>query len=214
MSPLAGVALALELANRRLTEPEDASARKAVVRASQTLQRVRRFVSDLLEFARAGARPLPGVRASVEDTIREIAEEFGPLAHDAGVELCVEEASTSRAVACSPGVLSSALSNLVQNAIKYIGDGAERRVSIRSVDDVERVRFEVEDTGPGISPEDRGSLFEPYARGKNAKVPGHGLGLATVKRLVESHGGELGVESAKGRGSVFWFSMPAADRND
>ncbi|MDC0743289.1 sensor histidine kinase [Polyangium mundeleinium] len=210
MSPLAGVALALDLASRRLTAPEDTPTQKAIVRASRTLQRVRRFVSDLLEFARAGARPLPGARARVDDAIREVADEFGPLAEDAGVELRAEPLGATCALACSPGVLSSVLSNLVQNAIKYIGDGAERCVSIRCVDLVEEVRIEVEDTGPGIAPEDRASLFDLYARGRDAKAPGLGLGLATVKRLVESHGGDIGVKAGPRRGSVFWFSMPVA----
>ncbi|MDI3284516.1 HAMP domain-containing sensor histidine kinase [Polyangium sp. 15x6] len=210
LSPLATVSLALDMASRRLTEPADASTRKAVTRASQTLQRVRSFVSDLLEFARAGATPLPGVRARIDDVVSEIAEEFGPVAQDAGVELRVEAITTDRRVACSPGVLMSVLSNLVQNAIKYMGDGEERRITIRSVDRDDEVRVEVQDTGPGIAPSDRDGLFELYARGHDAKTPGLGLGLATVKRLVESHGGHVGVETAPGRGSVFWFSMPAA----
>ncbi len=210
LSPLMSVALALELAGRRLDEPDDAATQGAVARASRTLQRVRRFVSDLLEFARAGATPPPGVRARVGDVVLEIADELGPVAHDAGVDLRVEEAATERVVACSPGVLTSVIGNLVQNAIKYIGDSDVRRVGIRAIDREDEVRVEVEDTGPGIPPGERERLFEPYARGRDAKAPGLGLGLATVKRLVESHGGHVGVERAPERGSVFWFSIPAA----
>lgn len=212
LSPLMTVSLSLELAGRRLTEPEDASVRQAVKRGTRTLNRVRRFVSDLLEFARAGAAPTPGSRARVEDAVRDIADELGPIAQDAGVELCVEpeRAGHLREVACSPGVLTSALSNLVQNAIKYIGEGDVRRVSIRTADRPGEVRVEVEDTGPGVPEADRDRLFEPYARGRDAKAPGLGLGLATVRRLVESHGGHVGVEAADGRGSVFWFSLPTA----
>ncbi len=210
LSPLMTVSLALDLADRRLGDPDDAAAQGAVARASRTLQRVRRFVSDLLEFARAGAKPPPGVQARVGEAVHEIAEELGPVAHDAGVDLRVEAAATDRVVACSPGVLTSVLGNLVQNAIKYIGEGDVRRVAIRTVDLKDEVRLEVEDTGPGVPPTERERLFEPYARGRDAKAPGLGLGLATVKRLVESHGGHVGVEPGPGRGSVFWFSIPAA----
>jgi signal transduction histidine kinase len=210
LSPLMTVSLALDLADRRLSEPDDALTRKAVARASRTLVRVRGFVSDLLEFARAGAKPVPGVHAQVDEAVLEIVDEFRPLASDAGVELHVDGSTTSRAVACSPGVLTSVLSNLVQNAIKYIGEGEVRRISIRTEDHGEEVFVEVQDTGPGIAQADRDRLFELYARGRDAKAPGLGLGLATVKRLVESHGGHVGVETELGRGSVFWFSMPAA----
>jgi signal transduction histidine kinase len=211
LSPLMTVAIALDLANRRLTEPDDAAAQSAVARGSRTLQRVRRFVSDLLEFARAGARPPPGVRASIDDAVHEVAEEFGPIARDAGVDLHIEPGRTGRLVACSPGVLISVLSNLVHNAIKYIGEGEVRRVSIRVIERREEVQVEVEDTGPGIDPADRDRLFDPYARGRDAKAPGLGLGLATVRRLVESHGGRVGVGIAPSRGSIFWFTMPGVN---
>lgn len=210
LSPLMTVAMAMDLAERRLTEPEDASAYRAVARATRTLQRVRRFVSDLLEFARAGAQPLPGARASVEDAVNEVTDEYAPIAQEAGVELRVEQQPARHDVACSPGVLTSALSNLVQNAIKYVGEGEVRRVSLRTAARGDVVWFEVEDTGPGIPPGERERLFEPYVRGHDAKMPGLGLGLATVRRLVESHGGHVGVQAAHGRGSIFWFSLPVA----
>jgi signal transduction histidine kinase len=210
LSPLMTLSLAMDLASQRLAGPEDATARHAVARATKTLHRVRRFVTDLLEFARAGARPTPGSRASVGDAVREIADEFAPIAHEAGVELRVESEGAGRDVACSSGVLTSALSNLVQNAIKYIGEGEIRRVSIRTEDRAGEVRVEVEDTGPGIARADRERLFEPYARGRDAKAPGLGLGLATVRRLVESHGGHVGVQARPEGGTVFWFSLPVA----
>ena len=210
LSPLMTVAIALELANRRLTEPSDAATRAAVTRASRTLGRVRGFVSDLLEFARAGAKPPPGARARIDDVVHEIADELGVVAQDAGIALNIDVITPDRTVACSPGVLTSVLSNLVQNAIKYMGDSEERRISIRTVDQKDEIRIEVQDTGPGIAPSDRERLFELYARGHDAAAPGLGLGLATVKRLVESHGGHVGVETELGRGSVFWFAMPVA----
>jgi signal transduction histidine kinase len=211
-SPLMAVSLAVDIAHARLARPEDASARNAVARAKRTLAQVRRFVSDLLEFARAGAKPAAGVHAGVEDAVREVVDELEPIARKAGVELRVEPGNegAARDVACSPGVLMSAISNLVQNAIKYIGEGDVRRVSVRTGDDGGEVRVEVEDTGPGVPTADRERLFEPYTRGRDAKAPGIGLGLATVKRLVESHGGHVGVRAAPERGSVFWFSLPAA----
>ena len=73
----------------------------------------------------------------------------------------------------------------------------------------ERVaRLEVEDTGPGIPPEAQQTIFEPFVRVSPAKAAGTGLGLATVKRLVEAHGGRLGVQSKPDAGSLFWVELP------
>lgn len=210
LSPLMSLSLAMELAGRRLTEPEDSPARDALDRATRTLERIRRFVSDLLDFARAGARPLPGAHAGVDDAVREVADELTTAAREAGVELSVAPEASGRDAACSAGVLVSVLSNLVQNAIKYIGQSEVRRVLIRTASGEGEIRVEVEDSGPGIPAAERERLFDPYVRGRETKGEGLGLGLATVKRLVESHGGHVGVQSSVGHGSVFWFSLPAA----
>jgi signal transduction histidine kinase len=101
--------------------------------------------------------------------------------------------------------------NLVRNAIKYMGDSATRRIVVRVREEGERVRTEVADTGPGIPPETRASLFELYFRGRHERgKEGLGLGLATVKRLAEAHGGSVGVSSEVGRGSTFHFLLPRA----
>ena len=111
------------------------------------------------------------------------------------------------AVACSSGVLLSLLGNLLRNAIKYLGDAQVREVSLRVCPRRGRVLFEVEDTGPGIPPSLGARVFEPYVRGPHTGAPGIGLGLATVKRLAESHGGTVGVRANPRGGSVFWFEL-------
>jgi len=209
LSPLMTVGLGLELAQRQGDVSCDAPTRAALERASATLQRIRAFVSDLLDFARAGARPPPGVRAQVADVVRQVADQFEPVAREAHVELRVEPVAP-RQVRCSPGVLTSLLANLVQNAIKYVADSPERRVVVREHDAEGQVCVEVEDTGPGIAATEQQLLFEPFVRGAAAKAPGLGLGLATVRRLAEAHGGRVGVRSEPGKGSVFWFSLPTA----
>lgn len=212
LSPLMTVGLALDLAQRRSRgAAADASTRSALDRASSTLQRVRAFVTDLLDFARAGAHPPPGVRAQVADVVRDVADQFEPIARESHVDLRVEPVAP-REVRCSPGVLTSLLTNLVQNAIKYVADSPERRVVVRELDTDGQVRVEVEDTGPGISSAEQQRLFEPFVRGHGAtRAAGIGLGLATVRRLAEAHGGRFGVRSEPGKGSVFWFSVPAAE---
>ena len=114
------------------------------------------------------------------------------------------------AVACTPGVLTSLLVNLLHNAIKYIGDGPQKRIAVGVLDLGERLRFEVEDSGPGLPPGLESTVFELHVRAEGSKKPGLGLGLATVKRLVTAHHGVVGVRSAPHGGSVFWFELPRA----
>jgi signal transduction histidine kinase len=117
-------------------------------------------------------------------------------------------------VACDPTVLGVVLLNLVGNAIKYIGGGVapERRIWVRSRVHGALLRFEVEDTGPGLPPGSEVRAFDLFERldAASSGKEGVGLGLATVKRIVEAHDGEVGVESRPGRGSCFRFTLPLA----
>lgn len=205
LSPLMGVGLGLSLSSKRLAD--DPAAAATVERATRALERVRMLVTSLLAFARAG---VSGVRetAEVNATLRGVVEGAEHDAAAARVELAVESPRALR-VACPPGVLMSLTQNLVGNAIKYMDDVASRRVCVRVLEAGPSLRFEVEDTGPGVPEAIRARLFEPFVRGTDA-VPGAGLGLATVKRLAEAHGGRVGCESKPSRGSVFWFELPRA----
>jgi signal transduction histidine kinase len=100
-----------------------------------------------------------------------------------------------------------ALENLLENAIKY--SPPRTKVALEVRDRGQEVLFAVKDQGPGIAPEDLPHLFEIYYRGGDAeKERGFGVGLATVKRIIDAHGGRIRVESAPGRGAVFSFTLP------
>jgi signal transduction histidine kinase len=208
LSPLMTVSMAVGLAEQRLSAPAEARLHDVLGRAGKSLVRVRQLVSDLLAFARAGATPAPGASVAVAPLLDELVTELQPVASDAGVELQLAS-SSRRCVRCAAGILASMLENLVQNAIRYAGgEASARSVVVRAIDGDAEVRFEVEDSGPGIGPEDQEAIFEPYVR-RNSKGAGLGLGLATVKRLAESHGGHVGVRSALGEGALFWITLPA-----
>jgi signal transduction histidine kinase len=105
-------------------------------------------------------------------------------------------------------VLSSVVGNLLGNAIKYMPTEAkDRRVRVRAFEMGNRVRVEVSDTGKGLSKEAQDRIFQPYVRVDQSR-PGLGLGLATVKRLIEAYAGRVGVQSSAGRGAIFWFELP------
>jgi signal transduction histidine kinase len=209
LSPLNSVSLALEVA--RSSAGSDPELVRGLADGLASLQRVGRMVNGLLEFARAGADPSSrsNARAEVGAVVDELMKDLRKEAGSAKVELRVERCEDC-AVAAAPAVLASILSNLLGNAIKHIGEGPARSVVLRAIAGDQRVRFEVEDTGPGIPPELGEKIFLPYVRAANARQPGFGLGLATVKRLVEAHGGALGFESSTGKGSLFWFELKRA----
>jgi signal transduction histidine kinase len=90
-----------------------------------------------------------------------------------------------------------------------MGKGPDLRVRVGALAGARSMRFEVVDTGPGLPPGSEDRVFEPYCRLTEGDEQGLGLGLATVKRLVEGHGGHVGVKSTSG-GCTFWFDLPLA----
>ncbi len=208
MSPLLPVSMALEVANDQV---QDAAAQRMIGRARSALKRIRLIVDGLLDFARAGGKPSADACAPVPKVLGDVLDEVKPHAEQAGIELCFDGAPPVE-VACSPGILAVVVGNLVNNAVKYMADSRERRVVLRAKHGHRCVCFEVEDTGPGLPPGLETAAFEPYVRG-NDKAAGIGLGLATVKRFVEAHGGRVGVKRrADGCGAIFWFELPVAKR--
>ena len=98
--------------------------------------------------------------------------------------------------------------NFISNAIKY--GGRPPRVALGAVARPDgSVLFWTRDNGAGVPPELRDRLFQPLARSSSARIRGHGLGLSIVRRIVEKLGGQVGVETEAGRGSQFFFTLPA-----
>ncbi|WPB80367.1 ATP-binding protein [Archangium violaceum] len=205
-NPLSAARMAAELALRK---SEDGAASHAIHRVVRSLSRADAITTALLDFARSGARPDPGARTELRTVIADILGGFAAEAEQAGIEL-QSEPVPSVLVSCSTGVYLSLLGNLVRNAIKYMGDAPSRRITLRLSEAGAFVRTEVIDTGPGIATEKLPALFELYFRGQRGGADGLGLGLATVKKLAEGHGGRVGVTSEWGKGSTFWFELPRA----
>jgi signal transduction histidine kinase len=204
LSPLTAVSLPLERAARS----DEERVRKGAERGLQSLARVRLLVDDLLTFARSGARPAAGQATALGPVLRDVTAGLEAEAARAAVTLHLVPSPAELMVAASRGVVTSVLSNLLRNAIKYMGDSPVRQVTIRSCPRNGRARVEVEDTGPGLEPRHAARVFEPYVRYGPAQAGSLGLGLATVKRLVEAHEGAVGVRPGQDRGTVFWFELP------
>jgi signal transduction histidine kinase len=141
---------------------------------------------------------------ALEDAIRR----HTPFGQRKGVAARLENAP-SEAIWSDPLRLRQALDNLISNAVKYTPSGGETR--IRAVRQPSAWRIEVQDQGPGLTEKDREKLFQDFARPSAKPTGGEkstGLGLAIVRRVVEAHGGRIGVDSEPGSGATFWFTIP------
>ena len=207
LSPLSALTYCLG-AFKKASE-SDPKLEEALSRARGCVSRAQGMVHGIFDFALAGGQPEPGAHTDLREVVDHVIEEVRTAEVAERVDVTIEPFETCQ-VACAPGVLTSVLSNLVRNAVKYMSDSALKRITVRVREKASSVCVEVEDTGPGIPRGLEHRIFEPYIRAEGVTQPGLGLGLATVKRLCEAYGGSVGVRSKVGQGSVFWFSLPHA----
>jgi len=207
-NPLAVIEMKTAIAVRHEATPALRALLHAIRRQGH---RMNEIIDALLTFAVAGATPEPDRCPNIEEVAREVISDQLALVSETNIDFVIDPIPPATA-ACSPRVLSIVLANLVGNAAKYIDGGTQgaRRITLRLEDREERLRFEVEDTGPGLPTGKESLVFQPFVRFSRSSK-GVGLGLATVKRLVEAHRGKVGVESVTGSGCRFWFELPKAD---
>lgn len=169
------------------------------------------LISDILDLSKieAGRMELAIESLRVETVFGEVLSAMRPLADKKSQELAMS-VEAGLAVRADSTRFKQVLMNLLGNAIKFTPDGGRIEVAARLVQD--KVRVEVRDNGPGIPPEEQERIFEAFYRLRESgkKTEGTGLGLAITHRLVELHGGELGLESQIGQGSCFHFCLPVA----
>ncbi len=180
-----------------------------VARIEESARQMTSLLDDLLADADPeGARePLEKALADVGDSIRRVADHHRSLG--GGCEIVVDAPEEPVTIAMNAGKLERALHNLVANAVKYSPDGG--RVTLGLAADADGARITVSDEGIGIPPDDIPLIFERFHRGANVvqRASGLGLGLTSVMRAVEAHGGRIEVESVEGRGSTFTIHLPA-----
>ncbi|NMO21668.1 GAF domain-containing protein [Pyxidicoccus fallax] len=186
---------------RRIIGPESPAIQLVDI-VGEEADRLNRIVADLLTFARPPAPHPYAVPLSplVEDAVR------GALAEAAGkvrVELDLSDDVPS--VTVDERMMRQAFLNLAINAVQAMPQGGLLRASVRRAPGSPEVEVQFADSGPGISPEVRARIFEPFF---TTKAKGTGLGLAVVKRIIESHQGRVALDSQPGRGTTFRLYLP------
>lgn len=173
------------------------------------------LLNDILDFSKieAGALVLENIAFAFTDALQKTGGLLRPQAEKKGIDLIVSvESDVPNYLWGDPGRVRQIVTNLVGNAIKFTDRGHVRiRVSVQGHDSGDRLYVAVEDTGVGIPANKLSEIFEKFTQADASvtrKYGGTGLGLAITKQLVQLMGGEIGVESAEGKGSTFWFAIP------
>lgn len=172
--------------------------------------RLSRLAADLRKLAELETRPLELSPVKVADVLQEVLDvaQERPEASGRRLTLTVPQAPWPLpAVNGDRDLLFLAVHNLVDNALKFTGAGDT--VEIRAFEDGASVVVEVADTGPGIPEAEIYHVWEELYRGQSARgIPGSGLGLALVHAIAERHGGQVGLRSRQGQGTVFTLQLP------
>jgi PAS domain S-box-containing protein len=168
------------------------------------------LIDDLLDLGRIEAGvDLAREPVRIEQVVGEVVETLAPHAANKKLRLQVDLPPGLPTLSGDATLLRQAVTNLVDNAIKYTPSGGE--VRLRVALDGGHVLFAASDTGVGIAPADQAHLFDKFFRVKQrgpTQVKGSGLGLAIVRSIVERHGGRVWVESKLGKGSTFYVKLP------
>ncbi len=211
-NPLQAVFIGLEALERSRgarTEGRPGQEEYYLTAIRRSVEVMERLIRDLMEIRRmeAGHLQIDPRPRRLETLVGEALEMLRPLAGIKDIRIRNEiEGADLPEVPADGDRIQQVLSNLVGNAVKHTPEGGEVRLSAQV--DERHLVVRVEDTGPGIPPEDLERVFDRFWRAGRRKERGIGLGLAIARGIVRGHGGRIWAESTPGEGSVFSFSLP------
>jgi two-component system phosphate regulon sensor histidine kinase PhoR len=209
-TPLTSIRVLVEtLESGAMHDPEVST--DFLARIIAEVDRLALLVDDLLDLARIESeriRLAPEEIAPAE-LIAHVVERIGPQTERAGLRIEVAAAAKPPPVYADRERIDQVLLNLMHNAVKFTPVGGV--ITLGAEDGGDVVRFEVRDTGVGISPDDLPRIFERFYKADRARhSQGTGLGLAIAKHIVQAHGGEIWAESNPGGGTIVRFTLPVA----
>jgi signal transduction histidine kinase len=197
----------IEMAASALAEDllDDDKRRRVLRTLQRSVHRMDNLIGDLVDAAKIeqGAMRIAMNDCEVAALLSETTEMFAAQASEKGLVIEASSSPSGLTLTCDHERVLQVLGNLVGNAFRFTPKGG--RITLRAEGEADMVRFEVQDTGPGIRAEDRRHIFERYWTSDRS---GAGLGLYIAESLVRAHGGEIGVDSHAGGGACFFFTLP------
>lgn len=202
-SPLTAILANAELLATEPTVATDDDLGAVVHAVSDAARRMNRMIEEMLDFAVRGGQLTLG-ETPLEHVFTLALADLEPVVRLGGATVTVEPLPT---VPGDADMLYSVALNLLTNALKFTRPGVPAQVTVSAEPHEDRWRVVVSDNGRGIDPARRSEVFDLYDRGDD---PGsHGIGLATTHRLVQAHGGRVGVADSPAGGAAVWFELPA-----
>jgi len=197
-------------------DSRDSLQRERLGKIDLSARHLLQVINDILDLSKieAGKMVLDNVEFALDELMGRVFEIVGPAARDKGLELVLDTDHLPARLRGDPTRLAQVLINLLGNAVKFTRHGFVSLRARRLRDDHHGLllRFEVQDTGEGIAPEHQAQLFQPFEQVDSSATRRHGgtgLGLALSRHLVQLMGGDVGLRSAPGQGSSFWFTALA-----
>lgn len=171
---------------------------------ARAAHRMNRMIEQMLDYAREGGAPAIGV-TDLGRVVEVVLADLAPLVAESEAVVTVDVLPTLPADADQ---LYAVVLNVVSNAIKFARPEIPPQIRIGAERVGDRWRVTVTDNGIGVAPERREAMFVLFARA-DKRIDGSGIGLAAAKRVVEAHGGRIGMDDAPGGGTTVWFELPA-----
>ena len=220
-SPLTIIIGYMQLVLVELGEEHDAELLEMVELVKNTGEKMSSIITELLTFASVRQHEITPTPLDMDAVIAEVETRLDYMIseHQAVLD---KPSAWPVALGHEPWI-EEVWANYISNALKYGGIPPRVQLGfdllpldpqdVNAPACVPQIRFWVRDNGKGLSPEAQARLFTKFTRFDQARAKGHGLGLSIVKRIVEKLGGQVGVESAPGRGSAFFFALPSAEKS-
>ncbi len=208
-TPLSTMQFTLTLAHQGVWGELSNNGKERIDKALRSATRLLDLINQLLVVQKleSGTMEIDSRECALSTIFSEATHSLSAFAEQHNVRLDV--APTDLSVYCDPDRIIQVVINLVANAIKFSAPGAVVNVAVEEIDNETEVR--ITDTGKGIPESHQAVIFERFKqvdRTDESEKKGTGLGLAICKLIVEAHGGTIGVNSAEGQGSTFWFRLP------